>query len=724
VETGLSFPYHSPFSWVVVIIAVGIALFFSFLKLRSISSLRQKIYLGFLRFSAIAIVFTVYLNPSITMQEVVRIKTTVVVLVDASSSTRLETDNGLTAQDKITEFFKKNLAFFEQLEKTNDVRYFAFGGNLVSITKDDVMSSNMPKLGSTNIKSAIKNALEGIENIGGAIIITDTLNETLVESIEKVGASLPEPTLFLLADASPMLPYVAITKIKGDAMLLSRNQGEIDISLFALTNEQINVSVAMLVDGKMKSANTIEVSTQQVTYSVSFPVFFDSPGRHFIELRATSGAREFCRVYKVLDVARDNIRVMHLAGAPSWDVHFLREYLRSRSDIETISFYTLLNPFEDIIPSDEETVLIPFPRETLWSRDLMTSDLLVLHDYKGEEDEGDMLMTKGVKDFVQSGGGLLIVSGDSAPLGPKPLRDIPDFLPVPVGSGYQQDLMEGQWQLRIPDKENDNIIVSRNNLPSRIQYAPKVSSLVPIDKVLKDATVLVEAVDKGKGLPLVVAKEYGQGRICMVLSDTLWRLSFNQDSHDIYKDLLDGMIGYLTKDPIFMPLVVKVGKDRFEPMEEAKFYVKADASVKGVQARFLLLNALGEFEEIEKTEVTQKEITFVGRDHGLYSVVIEGTRGGEKIRATDHFVVGPSLEEMKAARNDMSSLLTSLRNKGFAVRSIEDASLRDFKPKGEIKKISGFKVRTPIGLSVINLLCLLLVLTLEWFLEWRLLRQE
>jgi hypothetical protein len=709
---------------VIVSIAILGALFLFFLKLRSIPSLRQKIYLGLLRFSAIAIVFAVYLNPTIIMQEVERIKTTVVVLVDASSSTRIQANGEITVEDMIKRFFQKNGAYFEQLEKTNDVRYFAFGGNIVRTTRDEVLSSGLPLLGSTDIQSAIEKAIEGVESLGGAIIITDTLHETLVQSMEKCLASLPEPTLLLLADASPELPYVAITKIKGDALLLSRNRGEIDIPLFALTNEKVAITVALLVDGKMKVAKAIEVSPQQTTYSVSFPVFFDAPGRHFLEVRAISGSREFSRVYEVLDVARDNIRVMHLAGAPSWDVHFLREYLRSRSDIETISFYTLLNPFEDIIPSDQETVLIPFPTETLWSRDLKTSDILVLHDYKGEEDEGDMLMTKGVKDFVQSGGGLLIVSGDSAPLGPRPLRDIPDFLPVSVGPVYQQDLMEGQWQPRIADKENDNIIVSRNNLPSRIQYAPKVSSLVPIDKVLKDATVLVEAVDKGKGLPLVVAKEYGQGRICMVLTDTLWRLSFDQDSREIYTDLLDDLIGYLTKDPRFMPVVVKVSKDRFEPMEEARFRVMADGGIKGLEARILFLNKNGEFEEIERTEVTGNEMTFVGREHGLYSVVIEGQRGGHKIKAMDYFVVGSSIDEMKIARNDVSQIVTSLGGKGLMVQTIENASLRGFKPKTEIKRTGGVKARTPIGLGLVNLLCLLLLLSLEWFLEWRLLRHE
>jgi len=723
-EASLRFAYHSPFSWIIVLAVTLFAVTFFVIKLRSISSLRQKIYLGLLRFSSIAIVFVVFLNPTITMQEVELIKPTVLVLVDASSSTRIKTDRNNTVENMIRRFFQKNGAYFEELEKTRDVRYFAFGGNIVRITRDQILSSDMPELGSTDILHATKMALVGVDSLGGAIIITDTFHENLGKSLEQIGALLSEPILVLLADATPAPPYIAITKIKGDAFLLSRNSGEIVVSIFALVTEKMDITVALGVDGKKKLSKIVQVSPDQKDYSVTFPIFFDSSGRHFVEVRTFTGTREFSKAYKIVEVARDNIRVIHIAGAPSWDVRFLREYLRSRSDVETISFYILIDTFEDLMPSEQETVLIPFPVESFWSRNLYTSDLLVLQDYKGELDPTDRMMTAHVEAFVRNGGGLLIISGDSAPCAVPLLGQFADFLPVSGAEICDRNLVDGEWALRVPENEKDNMIVSRNHLALRLEKAPTISSLLPVEKVSEGAVVLVEGVERGKSFPVLVVKEYLRGRIGMILTDTLWRLSFNQDSRDIYADLLDGILGYLTKDPRFMPIVVKTSKDRLEPYEEARFRVLHDPYVKGLEAKIYFLDKNGEFEEVSRIDVAKDEFTFVGREHGLYRIELEGVMGGKKVRGEECFVVGHSMEEMVVANEDLSRIVVSLRNKGPIVQRLEQASLEHFKPKKEVKKVGGARSKTPIGLGFVNLLGILLLLSLEWFVEWKVLRRE
>ncbi len=82
-----------------------------------------------------------------------------------------------------------------------------------------------------------------------------------------------------------------------------------------------------------------------------------------------------------LTVMRDSIRVLHLAGRPSWDVRFLRQFLTSLPGSELVSFYLMVEAKDFAPHGREELSLIPFPIDDIFLEELGTFDLVILQNF-------------------------------------------------------------------------------------------------------------------------------------------------------------------------------------------------------------------------------------------------------------------------------------------------------------------------------------------------------
>ena len=79
------------------------------------------------------------------------------------------------------------------------------------------------------------------------------------------------------------------------------------------------------------------------------------------EAVTTNNTRSF-----VVRVIRDKIRVLQVAGSPSWDVRALRAMLKSNPNVDLISFFILRTQDSiSLVPNDEMS-LIPFPTRELF----------------------------------------------------------------------------------------------------------------------------------------------------------------------------------------------------------------------------------------------------------------------------------------------------------------------------------------------------------------------
>ena len=119
-----------------------------------------------------------------------------------------------------------------------------------------------------------------------------------------------------------------------------------------------------------------------------------------------------------IEVTRDRVRVLHVAGRPTYDVRALRMWLKGDTSVDLVAFYILRGPASQVQAIDEELALIPFPVQQLFTDQLPTFDAVVLQDF---DSSPSVVPPYGLKRFlpdlaryVKEGGGLIMVGGPGA----------------------------------------------------------------------------------------------------------------------------------------------------------------------------------------------------------------------------------------------------------------------------------------------------------------------
>jgi uncharacterized membrane protein len=261
-----------------------------------------------------------------------------------------------------------------------------------------------------------------------------------------------------------------------------------------------------------------------------------------------------------LTVARDSVRVLHVAGHPSWDVRFLRQLLVSMPGLELVSFYLLVEA-EDFAPhSKEELALIPFPTDELFLKELGNFDLVIVQNFPLGSYFllGEKHMEKMVR-YVEEGGGLLFLGGDKAfALGDVQKTRVAGLLPAPVEvQPPAEPVVRGSLQVRLAPDGLSHPVTTFS--PEGWEAPPSLSGLPPLASVnrlgppVEGAAVLLTAQDGEQTFPLAVARQAGKGRVLVLATDSLWKWAFpselTHDSPGIYRRLLMNSISWLTGDP-------------------------------------------------------------------------------------------------------------------------------------------------------------------------------
>jgi hypothetical protein len=137
------------------------------------------------------------------------------------------------------------------------------------------------------------------------------------------------------------------------------------------------------------------------------------------------------------DVARERVRVLHVAGRPTDDVRALREWLKSDASVDVVAFFILRTPTDNPHADQQDLALIPFPVDELFSEDLPTFDAVVLQDFDAQP-YGLEKHLPALARYVRGGGGLIMVGGPNSFIGggyaDTPLGNAVGVLPVALDS--------------------------------------------------------------------------------------------------------------------------------------------------------------------------------------------------------------------------------------------------------------------------------------------------
>ncbi|MEO8904713.1 MAG: glutamine amidotransferase [Polyangiaceae bacterium] len=259
-------------------------------------------------------------------------------------------------------------------------------------------------------------------------------------------------------------------------------------------------------------------------------------------------------------VTRDRLRLLHVAGRPTYDVRALRMWLKSDESIDLVAFFILRTDQDNTETSDDsELALIPFPVDELFTEHLPSFDAVILQDI-------DAVTYKlarhlpALADYVRGGGGLIMVGGPSSfagggyarsPLesvlpvelkGGEPPFDTADFVPRYTEAGRSAPVLHGVTELFGDD-------------------LPTFSGSNTLGPARPNSITLWEHPDRraGRGaMPVLALGEAGDGRSIALGVDGTHALAFSEFADRAagrgYGALWDGLVGWLMRDPRYEAL--------------------------------------------------------------------------------------------------------------------------------------------------------------------------
>src|SRR3954451_18008865 len=240
--------------------------------------------------------------------------------------------------------------------------------------------------------------------------------------------------VFALPVGAQALKDLAVEKVAVDDFAFVRNQVTVDVILTARGFSATDVPVVLRREGQVVAQQTVHISGDQSRYEVKLSFVPDRTGKFAFtvsvpvyegEALSQNNQKSF-----VLKVIRDRVRVLLVAGRPSWDVRFLRKLLKRDPNVDLISFFILRTPADDTHSSPDELSLIPFPTQEIFQEQLKTFDLVIFQNFNHRPYRMSQYLD-GIADYVRDGGAFAMIGGDqSFSAGDYAGTAIEDILPV------------------------------------------------------------------------------------------------------------------------------------------------------------------------------------------------------------------------------------------------------------------------------------------------------
>jgi uncharacterized membrane protein len=282
-------------------------------------------------------------------------------------------------------------------------------------------------------------------------------------------------------------------------------------------------------DGWRETArSTRAIGVDLETFTSSFTATADRLGAERWRLSANSGDRVREREFRI-EVVRQKYRIMYLAGRPSSEYAFLRDFLKTDPNRELVSFVILRNPENPSPAADRDLSLIPFPVDDIFLKALPQFDMFILENFSAARFRLLPAHLEALKRFVAAGGALLVKGGENAfAAGGYKGSPLEDVLPVALSS-RSPDFVPGLFAPQPVSYAHPLVALFDTPEESRKAW----SALPPLDGWGRFASLRAggqvvasqpnETADDGGPLPVIAVRSYGRGKVMLVSTDSTWR---------------------------------------------------------------------------------------------------------------------------------------------------------------------------------------------------------
>jgi uncharacterized membrane protein len=337
--------------------------------------------------------------------------------------------------------------------------------------------------------------------------------------------------------------------------------------------------------------------------TVEFEITLDRAGIRIVEvgIEAPPGDRipENDRRFLTFRVMREHVRLLHVAGRPTYDVRALRRWLKSDESIDLVAFFILRSPHEEPPAEDEETALIRFPVGELFTEHLSSFDAVLLQDIDAVTYHIAEHLPR-LASYVEAGGGLVMLGGPSAFAGGGYAGSaLGRVLPVEL-HGQAQSFDGGEFVPRYTDEGRAAPALRALRQLSGDELPVQVGANL-LGRARPRALVLWEhprLTVGGRPMPVLALGEAGEGRAIALGVDGTHLLAFSEAAARIggrgYGALWDGLVGWLMRDPRFEAVRVELARDCVAGQPAALRVIRLGGSDGAVDVTIARLGVLGQ----------------------------------------------------------------------------------------------------------------------------------
>lgn len=525
----------------------------------------KSLGLSGLRLGALAFLLAIALNPSLARKKEHKTWPSLSVLLDTSQTMGLpEPPGGKSRLDQAKALLLGgNPSLLKFLNERFEVRLFEVGESLRSLETKELADLKGHGPGG-NLNEAIK-GLRGKTN--WALLFSDGN----LKWDEGPPSYFPLVTVPLGDQAT--YKDILIKAVKAPSLAFRGREVVIDVLIQSYGYPGLQIPVLLKEGEKLLMARKAALDPKTGEAKVSFSIIPEEVGAKNFSISIPQQFKEALnsnnRVSFPLKVLRDKIRILMVSGTPSLNYRFLRTALKNDPAIDLLSFVILRTPSNILNVPTQEQSLIPFPVETLFSKEIKNFDLLIFDNFKYPLYLSPHHL-EGIREFVRGGGGFALIGGPNLPPeGRYSVSPIGELLPVRFTEkeGYKRD---SQTAVRLSRAGAVHPILrfssdlSAGSLADKADRSDFWRKMPPLEglnlwQAKSTSTVLLET---GEGIPwpVLTVSGYGKGRVLALATDYAWKwymglVAKGQGNH-AYLRLVDRMVRWLSKDPGLDPIGV------------------------------------------------------------------------------------------------------------------------------------------------------------------------
>ena len=526
---------------------------------------RLRPLLVLLRSAGLVLLFLALVEPVLALSRTITERPVVGLLLDTSRSMAVRDGTGGAGRgDEAVSLL--NEVVLPRVARDADLVALAFSSESRELDVDRGILTRTPAFdgGVTDMAQGLEalGELLSSRNLGSVVIATDGADNRGAGPYYAARA-LGVP-VFVLGVGSPEAGTdIAIEDAVTNRISYAGESVPIEVTVSSAGFEGAETIVELSEDGATLGSKQIDLSGTGEEVRVTFRVTPSTPGVHRYSVSVPQAAGELSTANNsrvvVTTAMKGKIRVLLLAGRPSWDFAFFgRELAADRNvDVESVVRRSG-SPVSDIEGSP--------PRSRA---ELFDYDLVVLFE---PDWSAPLVPPEWLRAFARDRGGGLLFAGI-------PRERPPDDVAAVLPCVFAADPPSSFRDVRVRLTEEGESAAATRVAEDRFANAEVWKNLPPVRtfttspwSVRADARVLVEGRGPEGAVPILASMRVGAGSVMAILADGVWRWKMAGDGVvDVYDRFATNAARWLTARGELERVVVAADKDVYQAGEDIGF---------------------------------------------------------------------------------------------------------------------------------------------------------